>query len=163
MDFFFLSLSPADSSSYLLLTIISVLRRESEGGEEENQRKRRKRECYLELRRHICQQGFWACVLCPTTECSLKKGEKEDSIVCVADDSVELLIVSSAPFLLCVSFMFLVQVGEGQSKGSMQRILDLSPHGNTVTTVDWSPSIDTPVCLTGARDGHIKVATLLSQ
>ena len=74
-----------------------------------------------------------------------------------------LLTVLSICLPPCVSFMSSAQVGEGQSKGGMQRILDLSPHGNTVTTVDWSPCIDTPVCLTGARDGHIKVATLLSQ
>ena len=111
---------------------------------------------------HLPTRHLGLCSL-PNHRLFFEKWKKEESVVCVADDSVELLIVSSASFLLCVSFMFLVQVGDGQSKGSMQRILDLSPHGNTVTTVDWSPSIDTPVCLTGARDGHIKVATLLSQ
>ncbi|KAK7109370.1 WD repeat-containing protein 91-like [Littorina saxatilis] len=55
------------------------------------------------------------------------------------------------------------KVDEGHTKGSMQKILELSPHGDVVTTVDWSPNIDTPVCVTGARDGHLKVATLLSQ
>ncbi|XP_069139768.1 WD repeat-containing protein 91-like isoform X2 [Argopecten irradians] len=49
------------------------------------------------------------------------------------------------------------RVGEGLSK-----TLDLSGHKSNLTTVDWSPSIDTRVCLTGAMDGKVNIYTLLS-
>ncbi|XP_076461207.1 WD repeat-containing protein 91-like [Babylonia areolata] len=55
------------------------------------------------------------------------------------------------------------KTGEGQTRGSMQKILELSGHTDMVSTVDWSPCIDTPVCLTGSCDGQLRVATLLSQ
>ncbi|XP_071090534.1 WD repeat-containing protein 91-like isoform X1 [Haliotis cracherodii] len=43
------------------------------------------------------------------------------------------------------------------------KMMELQGHKSAVTTVDWSPSVDTRVCLMGAMDGKIKVSTLLSQ
>lgn len=43
-------------------------------------------------------------------------------------------------------------------------MMDLRGHRSSlITTVDWSPSIDTKICLTGYLDGKIIVSTLLSQ
>ncbi|OWF40423.1 WD repeat-containing protein 91 [Mizuhopecten yessoensis] len=47
--------------------------------------------------------------------------------------------------------------------GDLSRTMDLSEHKSNLTTVDWSPSIDTRVCLTGAMDGKVNICTLLSQ
>ncbi|XP_033757120.1 WD repeat-containing protein 91-like isoform X2 [Pecten maximus] len=47
--------------------------------------------------------------------------------------------------------------------GGLSKTLDLSGHKSNLTTVDWSPSIDTRVCLTGAMDGKVNIYTLLSQ
>ncbi|XP_062602822.1 WD repeat-containing protein 91-like [Saccostrea cucullata] len=57
-----------------------------------------------------------------------------------------------------------------KTKGSMYRVKDKSlthvmniqGHGSFLTTVDWSPNMDTKVCLTGSMDGTIKISTLLS-
>ena len=57
----------------------------------------------------------------------------------------------------------MLQLDEGQGKGSLCKLLELGRHEEAITTVDWSPNMDTPVCVTGARDGCLKVATLLSQ
>ncbi|XP_064600272.1 WD repeat-containing protein 91-like isoform X2 [Liolophura sinensis] len=45
----------------------------------------------------------------------------------------------------------------------LAKIMELKGHRSGVTTVDWSPSVDTRVCLTGAMDGKVKVSTLLSR
>ncbi|XP_060564424.1 WD repeat-containing protein 91-like [Ruditapes philippinarum] len=43
-------------------------------------------------------------------------------------------------------------------------MMDLRGHRSSlITTVDWSPNIDTKICLTGYLDGKIIVSTLLSQ
>ncbi|XP_060072966.1 WD repeat-containing protein 91-like [Ylistrum balloti] len=46
--------------------------------------------------------------------------------------------------------------------GGLSKTLDLSGHKSNLTTVDWSPGIDTKVCLTGAMDGKVNIYTLLS-
>ncbi|KAL8579039.1 hypothetical protein ACOMHN_035978 [Nucella lapillus] len=68
-------------------------------------------------------------------------------------------------YLLCARHRhgIICRTGQSEVRGSLQRLLELSSHSDMVTTVDWSPCIDTPVCLTGARDGQLRVATLLSQ
>ncbi|XP_041369191.1 WD repeat-containing protein 91-like isoform X2 [Gigantopelta aegis] len=43
------------------------------------------------------------------------------------------------------------------------KTMELKGPKNCVTTVDWSPTMDTRVCLMGAMDGKIRVSTLLSQ
>ncbi|ESO82720.1 hypothetical protein LOTGIDRAFT_177643 [Lottia gigantea] len=45
----------------------------------------------------------------------------------------------------------------------LKKTMELKGHKSSVTTVDWSPSLDTRVALSGAMDGKIKVSTLLSQ
>ncbi|BFZ02026.1 hypothetical protein BsWGS_05064 [Bradybaena similaris] len=42
-------------------------------------------------------------------------------------------------------------------------VTELKPHQSPVVTVDWSPSMDTRVCLTSSADGKIKISTLLSK
>ena len=41
--------------------------------------------------------------------------------------------------------------------------MEVKGHKSAVTTVDWSPNIDTQMCLTGAMDGKIRVTTLLPE
>ncbi|XP_061165038.1 WD repeat-containing protein 91-like [Saccostrea echinata] len=45
---------------------------------------------------------------------------------------------------------------------SLSHVMDIQGHGSFLTTVDWSPNMDTKVCLTGSMDGTIKISTLLS-
>uniref|UniRef100_A0A0B7AEI3 WD repeat-containing protein 91 n=1 Tax=Arion vulgaris TaxID=1028688 RepID=A0A0B7AEI3_9EUPU len=42
-------------------------------------------------------------------------------------------------------------------------VMELKPHQSPVVTVDWSPSLDTRVCLTSSADGKVKISTLLSK
>ncbi|CAG5122992.1 unnamed protein product [Candidula unifasciata] len=42
-------------------------------------------------------------------------------------------------------------------------VMELRPHQSPVVTVDWSPSVDTRVCLTSSADGKVKISTLLSK
>ncbi|XP_059171646.1 WD repeat-containing protein 91-like [Physella acuta] len=42
-------------------------------------------------------------------------------------------------------------------------VMELKSHQSPVVTVDWSPSLDTRVCLTGSSDAKIKISTLLSK
>ncbi|GAB1607859.1 hypothetical protein Ahia01_001069800, partial [Argonauta hians] len=41
--------------------------------------------------------------------------------------------------------------------------LSLKGHQGLVTTVDWSPSVDTRICLTGSLDGKVKISTMLTK
>jgi len=43
----------------------------------------------------------------------------------------------------------------------LQPIMQLKKHMSPVVSVDWSPSPDTRVCLTGGVDGRLKISTLL--
>ncbi|KAK3094729.1 hypothetical protein FSP39_005505 [Pinctada imbricata] len=43
----------------------------------------------------------------------------------------------------------------------LANVMEIQGHKSNITTVDWSPGIDTRVCLTGAMDGKIKLTTLL--
>ncbi|KAL5021151.1 hypothetical protein ScPMuIL_000306 [Solemya velum] len=43
----------------------------------------------------------------------------------------------------------------------MSAMMEVKGHRSSVTTVDWSPSLDTHAFLTGSMDGKIKISTLL--
>ncbi|CAL1527973.1 unnamed protein product [Lymnaea stagnalis] len=50
-----------------------------------------------------------------------------------------------------------------QDVPSPTRVMELKLHQSPVVTVDWSPSPDTQVCITGSADAKIKISTLLSK
>ncbi|KAK7486232.1 hypothetical protein BaRGS_00022555 [Batillaria attramentaria] len=75
---------------------------------------------------------------------------------CLNKDKTYILASTTSQGIIC-------KVRESSDQPTLPRIMDLSRHNDCVTTVDWSPSVETPVCLTGARDGCLKVFTLLSQ
>ena len=60
----------------------------------------------------------------------------------------------------CIDIFFF-QIKSGDD-ASFNKIMEVKGHKSIVTTVDWSPNIDTQMCLTGAMDGKIRVTTLLS-
>ncbi|KAK6186094.1 hypothetical protein SNE40_008198 [Patella caerulea] len=48
-------------------------------------------------------------------------------------------------------------------ESGIRKTMELKGHKSLITTVDWSPSVNTRVALAGAMDGKIKVSTLLPQ
>ncbi|VDI82357.1 Hypothetical predicted protein [Mytilus galloprovincialis] len=56
--------------------------------------------------------------------------------------------------------LYKIKTGEN---ALFNRVMEVKGHTSSVTTVDWSPNIDTQMCLTGAMDGKIRVTTLLSE
>lgn len=51
-----------------------------------------------------------------------------------------------------------------RQSGVLSQLMDVKIYSpSTVTTLDWSPNMDTKVCLTGYKDGRLVVTTLLSQ
>ncbi|XP_036368217.1 WD repeat-containing protein 91 isoform X1 [Octopus sinensis] len=52
---------------------------------------------------------------------------------------------------------------EGSSGCYADKHMLLKGHQGLVTTVDWSPSVDTRICLTGSLDGKVKISTMLTK
>ncbi|KAJ8317213.1 hypothetical protein KUTeg_005117 [Tegillarca granosa] len=44
----------------------------------------------------------------------------------------------------------------------LKHVMEIKGHRSNITTVDWSPNIDTRICLTGSMDGKVRISTLLS-